>query len=82
MERGVRLLDITDCKLKGADLRKEIADRVKDTQRVLITTLPDTLLLTQEQYDILEHDPEMVGGYGSNSRVYITPYNAMDLQII
>lgn len=72
-------IDITDCKLKGAALKQEIIDRVKATQSVIIQTLPNVLILTKEQYKDLEHDPEMYGA--EKSRVYITPYNAMDLDI-
>lgn len=70
-------LDIRDLTETGLELKTAIANAVADTQRYIIRTLPDKLIMTQVQYDILEDDPDLVGTI-PNERIYITPHNAMD----
>lgn len=74
-------LDIRDCKLIGNDLKLEIVNRVKETQRLVLQPLPDMLILTKVQYEDLEDDPRMMPMYASKARIYITSENAMELDI-
>lgn len=46
-------LDMTETKLTGINLEKEILNRAKSTQTLVVQTLPDTLTVTQDQYDSL-----------------------------
>lgn len=47
-------LDITSWGEKGEKLRKAIEDAFKDTQRVIVRSYPDTLVMTKKQYDELK----------------------------
>jgi len=74
-------IDIRDWKQTGDELKREIDEAVKSTQSVVIRPLPNKLVMTGPQYDMLQADPEMRGFWTSQERVYITPYNAMDVVI-
>jgi hypothetical protein len=74
-------IDIREWKMTGDDLKKEIVNAVRDTQRYVIQTLPNKLVMTPAQYDDLQHDPEMHGFYKEQQRVYVTTENAMDVII-
>lgn len=75
-------LDVTDCKLKGTALQVEIVNRVKDTQRLLMSPLPDILILSRDQYEDLEHDASMLSTQDSKDRLYNTGLNVMEIKII
>lgn len=75
------VLDITDLKETGVELMQAIHDAVKDTQSVIITTLPNVLIMTSAQFESLDPYGEIVSTYRSKDRVYITPLNAMDVVI-
>jgi hypothetical protein len=75
------ILDITDFKEMGAELRKVIVEAVRSTQSVVITTLPNIIKMTQKQYDSLLEQQNMVEMYQSTERMYVTPYNVMEVQV-
>lgn len=75
------VLDITDLRETGPELRKKIVEAVRDTQSVIITTLPNVLLMTVAQYQDLDPYGDMVGAYNSQQRLYKTEYNVMDIVV-
>jgi hypothetical protein len=79
MDGYMNVLDITDTKLKGEELKKEIWNRVKETQRLVIQTLPDVLRMTQDQFDELKPDMDLM--YQSNLHLYKTPDNVMEVEV-
>lgn len=74
-------IDIRDWKHTGDELKREIVEAVKSTQLLIVRPLPDKLVMTGEQYDMLQSDPEMHGMWESQQRVYVTSENAMDVII-
>lgn len=72
-------IDITDCRLTGNALKREILERVKDTQRLLIRTLPNRIIMTKKQFKELSADPQMIDVGTSEERIYMTRMNAMDV---
>lgn len=74
-------LDITDWKQTGWELKIEIDKAVASTQSVIIQPLPNKIIMTKAQYDMLQHDPEMIGAYKSNEHLYKTTHNLMDVII-
>lgn len=74
-------LDITDWKQKDDDLRREIVNAVLSTQAVLVQPLPDQLVMTKAQFDMLDTDPRMQAMYQSTERLYVTPHNAMEVVV-
>lgn len=85
--RGIQMsdldtLDITDFKESRDLLPVAIANAVQDTQRLITRQLPNKLIMRKDQYEMLEHDSDMLGLPGSpKDRIYLTPYNAMDVVI-
>jgi hypothetical protein len=74
-------LDMTDCRLKGDELKLEIVNRVKSTQAYIIRPYPDRLIITKDQYQMLQSDPEMQHTWDSKDHLYRTPHNVMELVI-
>lgn len=75
-------LDIRDFKQKEAlELKKEIIQAVKDTQSVIIRALPNRIVMSKDQYDLLQHDPMLQKMYESDHLVYLTPLNAMEVVV-
>lgn len=81
-------IDITPLKETGLELRQAIYNAVQDTQSaVLLTPLPNILIMTFAQYENLDPYGDMVGAYQSKQRIYITrhedgkPLNAMDVVV-
>jgi hypothetical protein len=83
-------LDIRDIKPKSrvkeekADaLRKEIEQAVADTQRALTHAYPNTLVMSQAQYDLLAGNPEFmqIGDVGQGFWLYRTKYNVMEIEV-
>lgn len=72
-------LDIRDWPQQGDALKLEIANAVASTQSVIIRELPNKLIMSQAQYQQLEHDPDLKSFPGSVDRIYVTPHNAMDV---
>jgi hypothetical protein len=69
---------------RGDELKKKILEMVAATQSpLLVMPLPNILIMTPEQYDDQQTDPDMLGDYEhADQRVYITPLNAMDVRVI
>ncbi len=80
-EQRVVPLDITVLKTTGEQLRKDIANAVRDTTSIVFNpnNVPNQLVMTQEQYDDLNPDFEVL--YEANDRIYLTPYNAMEVKV-
>jgi hypothetical protein len=74
-------LDVTGFKESGVALKKAIQRAAKDTQSVIIQPYPHIIRMTKDQFDILQHDPEMRGMYQSNEHLYWTPDCIMEVQI-
>jgi hypothetical protein len=78
----VNTLDITSFKQKGQELRAEILKEVKGiAESSLIVTLPDSIRMTQAQYDDLMEIADMPNMYHSEDRMYVTPYNIMEVRV-
>lgn len=76
-----KTLDITPLTGTVEELEQFIFEGVKDTQRLLITTLPDQLLITRKQFDQLAKRPEMHQMYASKDFFYYTPLNVMEVRV-
>lgn len=76
-----RILDITDFKEKGIELMTAIENAVGDTQRVIITPLPDELLMTQDQFDELMRLSGLHEMEGTEDRMFITKFNVMEVRV-
>lgn len=73
-------LDITDYKLDKEKLQDQIVQDVKDTQLFAGRHLPDKLLLTTDQFKLLQDDMQRMAD--TEDRIYVTPYNAMEVHIV
>jgi hypothetical protein len=73
-------IDITDWKMKDDELKLEILKAVRSTQSLVIQPLPNRLVMTKSQYDMLQPDPDLRGIY-PKEQIYYTPDNAMDVII-
>lgn len=75
-------LDITSFKIKNkAELMKEIELAVNDTQRIIIRPYPSVIKMTREQYELLQHEGNMMHTYKDNDQLYRTKYNVMEVLI-
>src|SRR3990167_2286868 len=75
-------LDISDWKQRGAELKQAIIDAVEDTQRVVVRSYPDRIIMTTKQYNMLR--PEMsepIEYAGQEFYLYRTKYNVMEVEI-
>lgn len=86
-DREITPADLCDVRhltqLDKEQLQRDIVEAVSATQSpLLVVPLPNILILTRAQFDLLQDDPDMLGTYGSaDQRLYITPLNAMDVRI-
>lgn len=69
-------LDIRD--FKETNLTA-ITNAVKDTQRYIIHELPNQIIMTKKQYQVLQHDPDML--HNEKDHLYITPLNVMEVVV-
>lgn len=76
-----KTLDITGFKETGVELMKAIENAVGDTQRVLITELPNQLAMTRGQFNELMELSGMPEMLDSKDRMYITKHNVMEVTI-
>lgn len=74
-------LDITGFRERGSELKIAITNAVKDTQRVIIRTLPDDLIMTKKQFKMLRSTPEMMET-NAKEYLYITSYNVMEIRVV
>lgn len=74
-------LDIRDFKERGYELKIAIANAVQDTQRVIIRTLPDVIIMTKKQFKMLRNDEEMQHTTDYKEHLYLTPHNAMEVVV-
>jgi len=80
-------IDIRDSKLKDNELKAEIVRMVEATQGLVTRPLPDKLIMTKAQFEMLSG--EMIGAHDSDGsviisateRIYITPKNVMDVVV-
>lgn len=77
----MNVLDISGFKEKGQDLKDVILNQVKDRQKTIIQPHYDVLLMTTEQYDMLQGDPDLRQMYQSTDYMYYTPLNIMEVQV-
>lgn len=80
-DEKANVLDITGILERGDALKQEIVSAVKDTQSVLLTKLPNILLMRPDQFEDLNGGDEMAQMYQSQQRMYVTPQNAMEVVI-
>lgn len=77
-----KTLDITGFKEKGKQLHDAIVAAVKDTQRIIITDLPDEILMTQTQFDNLQKTRGMMEStYIEDFYLYNTDLNIMEVRV-
>lgn len=83
-------LDIRSFKVKGKTkeerataLAKEIEEAVKDTQRVIIRALPDKIIMSRTQYNLLSGQSELTTQEydGQEFYLYRTKRNIMEVII-
>ncbi len=75
----MKQLDLTDSKLKGKALLKEISDRVQETQLFILQPLPEEILLTTKQLkDLAEISGIHDSDYGG--RFIRTDFNIMEIK--
>jgi hypothetical protein len=48
------------------DLITQITRAVKDTQRVLVRDLPNTITMNKQQFNMLKHDSDMLNSQSDN----------------
>lgn len=80
-------IDIRDSRLKGDELKIHIIDMVKSTQFTANRLLPDKIKMTKNQFQMLSGD--MLNAYNpdgslvksSTERIYMTPLNAMNVEV-
>lgn len=77
------VLDMTKFdELSKDQLKEAILDGVKNTQsEALLMPLPDTLIIRQDQYDLLQDDPDLQNMYQSKDRLYATNLNVMEVRV-
>jgi|SRR5688572_11474833 len=75
-------LDITKFKQRGKALMEVINKEVKaTTSRYIYTPVPDSIRMTQAQYDDLMKIASMPNMFHSEDRLYRTPYNVMEVRV-
>jgi len=74
-------IDISGITKTGDELKQEILNAVKDTQGVLMMELPDQLIMTKEQFEELQPDPDMQQMYESKDFLFYTPLNVMEVWV-
>jgi len=62
------------------DLITQITRAVKDTQRVLVRDLPNTITMNKQQFKMLKHDSDMLNSQSDN--LFRTQYNVMEVVVI
>lgn len=62
------------------DLITQITRAVKDTQRVLVRDLPNTITMNKQQFKMLKHDSDMLNSQSDN--LFRTQYNVMEVIVI
>lgn len=74
-------IDITPLRETGDELRKAINNAVYDMTSTVFNpnNVPNQIIMTQEQYDDLNPDMDVL--YESNDRIYVTPTNAMEVVV-
>jgi hypothetical protein len=73
-------LDITEYRLSLPKLKEKIIEDIKSTQMFDSRHLPDKILMTEDQFKLLDDDVE---AYGSEKhRFYRTPYNLMQVKVV
>lgn len=75
---AVKTIDATVLKQKTArTLGNAIYECVKDTQRFLITDLPNEVLVTKRQFKMLGYDPTK-----PKNQLLLTPMNCMEVKVV
>jgi hypothetical protein len=73
-------MDMTHYKLSKEKLQDQILADVKSTQILLGRHLPDKMYITKDQFLMLEDDMQRL--QDTEDRIYVTPYNAMEVKIV
>lgn len=75
-------LDITTWRQTGQELHEAIVKECKGLSESLVfTPLPSKIEMNQAQYDDLMKLGNLPNMYHSESRMYITPYNVMEVRV-
>lgn len=72
-------MDIRHYKLSPEKLREQIIEDVKASQIFVGRHLPDKLIMTKDQFEILENDMERM--QETEWRFYKTKYNVMEVHV-
>jgi hypothetical protein len=79
---GEKILDISGEEFKDIkDLKEMILAGVRATQKFVITTLPNVLVLNTKQYRALQPDPMLQSMRMAEKQVYVTPQNVMEVRV-
>jgi hypothetical protein len=77
--KGNVTLDFRAVPKQGRDLYDLIIESVAHTQRFIVQTLPNKLIVTQKQFASLNNFTQAM--YNTTDRFMITPLNAMEVTI-
>lgn len=73
------VLDMRAANVTGDKLAELIVDSVEATQLPIVQNLPDMITLSHKQFISVETNTEAMDA--TEDRVYVTPYNAMEVTI-
>lgn len=76
------VLDIKDWQQEGDDLKAAIYEAVKKTQVPIMLPLPNQLVMTAKQFDMLKSDDDMSGAWSTKEQIWRTDYNCMDIIVL
>jgi hypothetical protein len=77
--KGNVALDVRVSNYLGGELQQQIIKSVEWTQLVIEMTLPNQLIVTQEQFASLNNYTEEM--YHTSDRMFVTPKNVMEVVI-
>jgi len=78
----INVFDITSFKEKDLELHQRILRDMKGySETLLYIPMPDVIKMTQSQYDQLMKLGNMPNMYHSDDRMYVTPYNVMEVRV-
>jgi hypothetical protein len=82
MSTTLNTLDISSWKQKGPELHKAICMTIKPLfDSAFNVTMPDSIRMSQDQYDDLMLLSKMSPMYHSEEMMYLTPYNVMEVRV-
>ncbi len=75
-------LDITTWKQRNKELETAISKEIKGlSESLLLIELPAIINMTQDQFDQLSLLKGIQPMFGTEDKLYVTPYNAMEVRV-